>query len=287
MAESKPVSIRIPQELLDQVDAIAYRYYPPRKRGAAANRSQMILDFIAQGVQRELNTVYDEPAKKHPATASASPNDAMYDSSDSQKTVYDNVDDRQFISVYDRAFIEDAVQQQLSSLGIASVIAELRQEISELKKAAASSPNPPDPEVAKAVDSTGPELSTECDRPEQSHSATAEKPAPTQSDRDRPEPAEGDRTPQKQPHPATADTVLQQSDKPGFPEWMTAKQAFEALGGDPGDRDSSVSSVDGSKQIKFSTFKSKTSSELKPFGLELSQDRKRRRQPCYRSLKML
>ncbi|MBO1349626.1 MAG: hypothetical protein EBE86_020630 [Hormoscilla sp. GUM202] len=46
MTESKPISIRIPQELLEQVDAIARRYYPPRKHGAAPNRSQMILDFI-------------------------------------------------------------------------------------------------------------------------------------------------------------------------------------------------------------------------------------------------
>jgi len=66
---------------------------------------------------------------------------------------------------------------------------------------------------------------------------------------------------------------------PKFPEWMTARQAFQALGGNSDDRDSSVSSADGLKQIKFSTFKSKTSSELKSFGLELSQDRKRRRQP--------
>jgi len=51
-------------------------------------------------------------------------------------------------------------------------------------------------------------------------------------------------------------------------EWMTAKQAFSALGGNPGDLSSSVSSVDGPSQIKFSTLKKKTSSELKPFRLE-------------------
>ncbi len=86
------------------------------------------------------------------------------------------------------------------------------------------------------------------------------------------------------PPSATPDLERSPDPAPEFPEWMTAKQAFQALGGDPGDRNSSVSSIDGLKQIKFSTFKSKTSSELKPFGLELSQDRKRRRQPCYRFL---
>ena len=142
------------------------------------------------------------------------------------------------------------------------------------------------------------------DRPEQSRPAATETPAPTQFDRDRSEPASSDRTPPEQRHSATAETQAQQelqplsstpqlpdrsaaSSKPDFPEWMTAKQAFEFLGGDPGDRDSSISSVDGLKQIRFSTFKSKTSSELKPFGLELSQDQKRRRQPCYRLLKNL
>ena len=86
------------------------------------------------------------------------------------------------------------------------------------------------------------------------------------------------------------DTALQSASQlsdttPEFPDWMTAKQAFEFLGGDPDDRDSSVSSANGLKQIRFCTFKSKTSSELKPFGLELNQDRKRQRHPCYRLLK--
>jgi len=126
-------------------------------------------------------------------------------------------------------------------------------------------------------------ISDNRDRPEQSHPTATETPAPTQSDRDRPE--------SERPEQFSTQTASPPAPSPrspsDFPEWMTAKQAFEAIGGDPGDRNSSVSSADGGKEIKFSTFKSKTSSELKPFGLKLNQDRKRRRQPCYRLLKKL
>lgn len=45
MAESKVVSIRIPQDLLDAVDQLAAIRYPSR-RGGEPNRSQLILDAL-------------------------------------------------------------------------------------------------------------------------------------------------------------------------------------------------------------------------------------------------
>jgi metal-responsive CopG/Arc/MetJ family transcriptional regulator len=50
MAESKVVSIRIPQELLDAVDRLAAVRHPSR-RGGEPNRSQLILDLLEQGIQ--------------------------------------------------------------------------------------------------------------------------------------------------------------------------------------------------------------------------------------------
>lgn len=50
MAESKVVSIRIPQDLLDAIDRLAAVRYPSR-RGKEPNRSQVILGFIEQGIQ--------------------------------------------------------------------------------------------------------------------------------------------------------------------------------------------------------------------------------------------
>lgn len=50
MAESKVVSIRIPQELLDAVDRLAAVRYPSR-RGGEPNRSQLILDLLEQGIK--------------------------------------------------------------------------------------------------------------------------------------------------------------------------------------------------------------------------------------------
>jgi metal-responsive CopG/Arc/MetJ family transcriptional regulator len=50
MAESKVVSIRIPQELLSAIDRLAAVRYPSR-RGGEPNRSQLILDLIESGIQ--------------------------------------------------------------------------------------------------------------------------------------------------------------------------------------------------------------------------------------------
>jgi metal-responsive CopG/Arc/MetJ family transcriptional regulator len=50
MAESKVVSIRIPQELLDAIDRLAAVRYPSR-RGGEPNRSQLILDLIESSIQ--------------------------------------------------------------------------------------------------------------------------------------------------------------------------------------------------------------------------------------------
>ena len=50
MVESKVVSLRIPQDLLDAVDHLAAIRYPSR-RGKEPNRSQLILDFIELGIQ--------------------------------------------------------------------------------------------------------------------------------------------------------------------------------------------------------------------------------------------
>lgn len=51
MAESKVVSIRIPQNLLDVIDRLATLGYPSRRLGGEPNRSQLILDFISSGIQ--------------------------------------------------------------------------------------------------------------------------------------------------------------------------------------------------------------------------------------------
>ncbi len=56
MAESKVVSLRIPQDLLDAVDRLATIRYPSR-RGKEPNRSQLILDFIESGIQNADDTV--------------------------------------------------------------------------------------------------------------------------------------------------------------------------------------------------------------------------------------
>ena len=53
MANSPLVSIRIPPETLRQLDELAEKLYPSRKRGGKPNRSQVILDAIAQFLNQQ------------------------------------------------------------------------------------------------------------------------------------------------------------------------------------------------------------------------------------------
>lgn len=53
MANSPLVSIRIPPEILSQLDELAEQLYPPRKAKGKANRSQIILDAIAYFLEQK------------------------------------------------------------------------------------------------------------------------------------------------------------------------------------------------------------------------------------------
>lgn len=57
MAESKVVSIRIPQDLLKGIDRLAAERYPSRRPDGDPNRSQLILDALAAYVENPDYTV--------------------------------------------------------------------------------------------------------------------------------------------------------------------------------------------------------------------------------------
>lgn len=57
MAESKVVSIRVPQDLLDAIDRLAAIRYPSRRPDGDPNRSQLILDALAAYVENFNDTV--------------------------------------------------------------------------------------------------------------------------------------------------------------------------------------------------------------------------------------
>lgn len=57
MAESKVVSIRVPQDLLDAIDRLAAKRYPSRRPDGDPNRSQLILDALEAFVENSDDTV--------------------------------------------------------------------------------------------------------------------------------------------------------------------------------------------------------------------------------------
>lgn len=67
-------------------------------------------------------------------------------------------------------------------------------------------------------------------------------------------------------------------------DWMTVKQAFTWLGGDPNDQASGVSSLDGRRSVGFNRFRVLKAADYKVFGLAFQSDRRRKHLPCLRPL---
>ncbi len=68
-------------------------------------------------------------------------------------------------------------------------------------------------------------------------------------------------------------------------EWLSTADAFRMLGGDPEDSNSTISSLDGTRSVKFNTFRLWQSSEsYAAFGLELNRRRRLSKKPCLRFL---
>lgn len=65
-------------------------------------------------------------------------------------------------------------------------------------------------------------------------------------------------------------------------EWLTVKEAFRRLGGDPDSAASVVTSLDGRRKIKFGTFRTLRAQDYKAFGLELSGSRRGAKKPYLR-----
>jgi hypothetical protein len=63
-------------------------------------------------------------------------------------------------------------------------------------------------------------------------------------------------------------------------EWMTVKEAFAWLGGDPKDPSSGVTSLDGRRSVGFHRFRVLKAADYKAFGLKFQSDRRRQQMPC-------
>ncbi len=83
----------------------------------------------------------------------------------------------------------------------------------------------------------------------------------------------------------TAKTVSNSTPTPAkIDEWLSVKEAFTWLGGNPNQSNSTVSSRDGSRSITFNRFRVLNASDYKLFGLEFKQDRRQRKLPCLRPM---
>lgn len=132
MSVSKSISIRVPQELLDQLDAIAAQKYPSRKEGKGPNRSQMILDCIQVGLDN-LGTVHDILPRKRQTKNTNTVNDTI----SSFAVSLSDSDIKELLRVQTEALQVQTETRQLLANAVESTrgeLTEMRQEVADIKK---------------------------------------------------------------------------------------------------------------------------------------------------------
>jgi hypothetical protein len=85
-------------------------------------------------------------------------------------------------------------------------------------------------------------------------------------------------------HNRSQSTACSESQNSHKAEWMTIKEAFTWLGGDPQDPSSGVTSLDGRRSVGFNRFRVLKASDYQVFGLAFQSDRRRKQLPCLRPI---
>lgn len=94
-----------------------------------------------------------------------------------------------------------------------------------------------------------------------------------------------EKIPKKTKSKSTKSVLSKESETPIIDDWMTVREAFIWLGGNPNESASLVTSQDGSRSISFNRFRVLSPSDYKVFGLEFRPDRRHRKLPPLKPLK--
>lgn len=281
---TKPVTLRLPEELLEAIDAQVF--------ATNSNRTEVVVKALQQVFSPEGSKPSPTEGSKPSPTEvrKPAPAEVSKPSPTPDSTLVRRIEDLE-------AKLSKAIAQLEGDL-----VSRLTERVNALEEGLASVETPPKSEPPRETPTT---------TKRQKKTAPVEEPKETPPKTATAAPPNGRRTRQKtqkksEPAPETPKTTTatlevteeaaptkrrgrsKSSEAPPAPkakrsgEWLTVKEAFEQLGGNPADPESVVNSNDNSRSVKLNRFRVLSASDYESFGLEFRPDRRRRRLPCLR-----
>ena len=311
---TKPVTLRLPEELLEAIDEIVV--------STSSNRTEVVVKALQQVFSGEADQPTPTPTPATTATQATTPDTTLLKRLEDLEVKISSVMDRldsdvlsrltKRVSVLEEGLTSSEAPTPVETPSTTKTASKGQKRTSTVKetKASKASKAPAEPPASKAP--AEPPASKEPAEPPASkqsktktttttktpnngrrRQAKAEKKLPAAKETSKTKtiasapPAE-EPTPTKRRTRAKSTpevtTPAATKNKRGTIEWLTVKEAFEKLGGDASDPESIISSIDGDRTVKLNRFRVLSASDYQTFGLEFRPDRRRRRLPCLRKL---
>ncbi|MGL5194442.1 MAG: hypothetical protein ACRC8Y_12725 [Chroococcales cyanobacterium] len=300
---TKPVTLRLPEELLEAIDEIVV--------STSSNRTEVVVKALQQVFSGEAEQPTPTPTPATTATPATTPDTILIQRLEDLEVKISSVMDRldsdvlsrltKRVSVLEEGLtssepptpVETPSTTKTASKGQKRTTTVKETKASKVSKEPAEPPaakEPAEPPASKQSKTKTPTKTTNGRR----RQAKTEKKLPAAKETSKtktiapPPPAE-EPTPTKSRTRAKSSTPevttpAATKNKRGTIEWLTVKEAFEKLGGDASDPESIISSIDGDRTVKLNRFRVLSASDYQTFGLEFRPDRRRRRLPCLRKL---
>ncbi len=310
---TKPVTLRLPEELLEAIDEIVV--------STSSNRTEVVVKALQQVFSGEASQPIPTPTPATTATTATTPDTILLKRLEDLEVKISSVMDRldsdvlsrltKRVSVLEEGLsssepptpVETPSTTKTTTKGQKRTPTVKETKVTKGSKAPAETPaskapaeppaskEPAEPPASKESKTKTPTQTTNGRR----RQAKAEKKLPAAketsktktidppSSTEEPTPTKR-RTRAKSTPEVTTPAATNTKNKRGTIEWLTVKEAFEKLGGDASDPESIISSIDGDRTVKLNRFRVLSASDYQTFGLEFRPDRRRRRLPCLRKL---
>lgn len=306
---TKPVTLRLPEELLEAIDEIVV--------STSSNRTEVVVKALQQVFSGEATQPTPTTTPETTATPATTPDTTLLKRLEELEVKISSVMDRLDSDVLSRltkrvSVLEEGLSSsepptpvektpkttKTATSGQKRTTTVKETKASKTSKEPPASKEPPEPPASKepaeppASKQSRTKTTTKTTNGRR-RQAKAEKKLPAAKETSKtktttPPPAAEEPTPTKRRTRAKSTpevtTPAATKNKRGTIEWLTVKDAFEKLGGDASDPESIISSIDGDRTVKLNRFRVLSASDYQAFGLEFRPDRRRRRLPCLRKL---
>ncbi len=308
---TKPVTLRLPEELLEAIDEIV--------ASTDTNRTEVVVKALQQVFSGEADQPTPTTTPETTATPATTPDTTLLKRLEELEVKISSVMDRldsdvlsrltKRVSVLEEGLSSSEPPTPVETPSTTKTATKGQKRTTTVKETKASkvSKEPPEPPASK--EPSEPPASKEPAEPPASKQSRTKTTTKTTNGRRRQAKAEkklpaaketsktktiASAPPAEEPTPTKRRTRAKSTpevttpaatkNKRGTIEWLTVKEAFEKLGGDASDPESIISSIDGDRTVKLNRFRVLSASDYQTFGLEFRPDRRRRRLPCLRKL---